>query len=255
MSAKRAWKPIGTAHWMRSNRRIKRLSRTSASKGQPNDAGNHRPVSVLVPLWEFKLIELRIVAGARLPPFPKDFQPALTRGIVRHRRGICPAFDASGNTFRPKGRKRGSDSPPGEMNGPVNLAYATLPGSVVRLLLAPLDGLPDGNGLTQRLVPLFPIGLMDGAGRQLTATTRFDGVVEPQDDRTRRHKGIDQQAQQQHAGGLSRAVVVLKIGFAGQPQGAGCGGDGVVWLAGANNVPHRKACARAQQGRVNITWR
>jgi hypothetical protein len=52
MRAKRAWKSISTSHWTRLKRPIRRLSRGSTSKWTPNDARNHRPVRVLVPLWE-----------------------------------------------------------------------------------------------------------------------------------------------------------------------------------------------------------
>jgi Resolvase, N terminal domain/Helix-turn-helix domain of resolvase len=56
MRAKRAWKSISTSHWARSNRRIRRLSRGSASKDTQR-CQSHGPVRVLVPLLEFNLLE------------------------------------------------------------------------------------------------------------------------------------------------------------------------------------------------------
>jgi len=45
--------PLGTSPWTRSNRRIRRLSKGSASNEHPDNARNHSPVRVLVPLLEF----------------------------------------------------------------------------------------------------------------------------------------------------------------------------------------------------------
>ena len=59
------------------------------------------------------LMELRVVAAARLPHLPEDFEPALARGNVRRTRGFCPVYEGSGNRFGPRGRPAGCGPPTG----------------------------------------------------------------------------------------------------------------------------------------------